>query len=176
MSIVTIEGSILLPNGQGPTSGQLLAALSTNASISGDKVLASKRFDIPDGGNLASASPVVQLQANDGLSPANSFYSVDYLLRDSKGAVHAFRELWQLSGSGTQQIGDITVISVPLALIIGSIPLSGADYPENPTPTVAYRGAMRRRKRANRAEEAAICLGNHDLTAFKWSGFADGQP
>jgi hypothetical protein len=170
---VTIIGKVLLPSGVGPRSGRIVATLSENSSESGNKLVGRKVFHVPDGGDLALASPAVVLRANDGMSPANTFYEVEYSLVDADGAIYAKRELWQISGSGTQSIGNITVLTVPLALIIGQVPLAGADYP---AATVDYRGALRRRKRAGRAEEIAACLGNLDLSVFTWKELADGEP
>lgn len=110
MSLVTIEGSVLLPNGLGPSSGELLATLSLNTTRAGNKVLGSKRFAIPDGGDLANADPAVQLDANDGLTPSGTFYKFDYRLRDRKGNIHPAFEYVEVTGSGTQDIGALTVL------------------------------------------------------------------
>ena len=174
MSLITISGKVLLPNGYGPTGGEIIATLSANATLGDDRAVGRKRIPVPDGGDLALASPALTIVANDALDPSNTFYDVEYLLRDRDGVVHGKRELWQLAGSGTQAIGTFPVIEIPPSLIIdGIVPFFGASEPPK---TSSYLRALRCWKPSGRPEICGILLRNYDGGTLTWKRLADGEP
>ncbi len=173
MGVITITGKILLPDGNGPVGGHVVATLSANASVGSDRVVGRKIFIVPDGGDMALSDPTATIESNDGLTPAGTTYTADYFLRDQQGRIVAKTETWQLSGSGSQSIGAFAV-DVPVPPIVfddGAVPLEAAL----PTPDATYRGRFRRLKPAGRPEKLYVCLTNHDGTAFYWKFLVDGE-
>ena len=173
MGLITITGRVLLPDGNGPVSGEIIATLSKNAVLGNDVVVSRKQLHVPDGGDLALSDPAATIQSNDGLSPADTFYDVEYVLRDRDGAAYGKRELWQLAGSGSQAIGSFPTITVPPGLVIdGIVPFFGAS---EPPATSDYIGALRRWQPAGMPEIYGIALRDWDGSIY-WKRIVDGAP
>lgn len=105
---VTLEGSVLLPDGNGPAGGSITYKLSGNAKdSSGNKIVGRGIIAVPDGGLLTGAGHAIV--ATTDLTPSTVFYTARYDLIDAHGNIHSFEETWSDVDhtDTTQNIGDL---------------------------------------------------------------------
>ncbi len=105
---VTLQGTVLLPDGNGPSGGTITVELDGNAKDgSGNKIVGRTVIQVPDGGLLTGAGLTVVATAD--LTPATRKYNVRYKLLDEQGNTHGFDEQWTVPASSPQNIGDLVV-------------------------------------------------------------------
>ena len=107
-TIVTLQGQVLLPDGNGPSSGEIYYELDGNAKDgSGNKILGRGVIHLPDGGDLTGAGKTIVATAD--LTPGTLKYNVRYTLRDEDGKAQTVDEQWTVPASSPQNIGDLVV-------------------------------------------------------------------
>jgi lysophospholipase L1-like esterase len=143
---IQITGHVLTPSGDAPTKGRLVIRLSqAAAALDGDELTwVAGREEVTLGAD--GALPDLRLVPNDALTPAGTYYVVDYFV---SGWTENKTERWQLTSTpATIDIGAITRVTQPGGALLvagprgprGTSYLGTYDSGSEPAPVAALEG------------------------------------
>ena len=164
VSVATVTGKVVLPDGSGPSSGTITATLSVNGKTSDggtyQRVVSRKFFPIASDGAVDFS-----IVPNDLITPAGSFYTAKYRLLDSDGFASGKVETWEVNGASAHDIGDLATDPTGVANPAFQVPHAGAD---RPTPSAAYARRQMTRQVDGYGMELGICMVDYLGTTWSW--------